>query len=102
MEVPDLEAGIAAAGHELEQAGLHVDRVVGASIGSVVATLHAAGMDAEEIEERLYAEFVRRNPFADWRFPSRSLAKGARVRAALQWWLSCDPSMGGIVMVARR
>jgi hypothetical protein len=26
----------------------------------------------------------------------------ARVRAVLQWWLSCDPSMGGIVMVARR
>lgn len=26
----------------------------------------------------------------------------ARVRAALRWWLSCDPSAGGIVLVARR
>jgi hypothetical protein len=25
-----------------------------------------------------------------------------RVRAAMRWWLSCDPSMGGIVLVARR
>lgn len=80
---------------ELEQAGLNVDRVVGASIGSVVATLHAAGMDAEEIEERLYAEFVRRNPFADWRFPSRSLAKGARVRAALERNLGADAMIEG-------
>jgi hypothetical protein len=24
------------------------------------------------------------------------------VRAAMRWWLSCDPSMGGIVVVARR
>jgi NTE family protein len=68
---------------ELEDQGIHVDRVVGASIGSVVATLHAAGMDGAEMEERLYSEFVRRSPFNDWRVPTTSLAKGARVRAAL-------------------
>lgn len=68
---------------ELADAGLHVDRVVGSSMGAVVAGLHATGMDGAELEERLYLEFVRRNPFADWRVPTRSLARGARVRAAI-------------------
>ncbi|GAA1477076.1 MFS transporter [Nocardioides aestuarii] len=78
---------------ELEAQGLHVDRVAGASIGSVVATLHAAGMGSAEVEERLYAEFVRRSPFADWRLPTRSLAKGQRVRAALVRHLGADATI---------
>ena len=68
---------------ELADSGLHVDRVAGSSIGAVVAALHAHGMDSAELEEVCYAEFVRRNPFGDWRLPAHSLAKGARVRAAL-------------------
>jgi NTE family protein len=80
---------------ELEASGIHVDRVVGVSIGAVVATLHAAGMDGAEVEDRLYAEFVRRNPFSDWRFPSHSLAKGHRVRAALVRHLGADAVIEG-------
>jgi len=80
---------------ELEASGIHVDRVVGVSIGSVVATLHAAGMGGDEVEDRLYAEFVRRNPFSDWRFPSHSLAKGQRVRAGLVRHLGADAVIEG-------
>ena len=49
--------------------GYHVDRVAGSSIGSVVAAIHAIVHDGEELEERCYAEFVRRNPFNDWALP---------------------------------
>ncbi len=68
---------------ELSDAGLSVDRVAGSSIGSVIAALHASGLDGEELEATCYAEFVRRSPFSDWQLPAQSLAKGHRVRAAL-------------------
>jgi predicted acylesterase/phospholipase RssA len=68
----------------LAEAGLHVDRVAGSSIGAIVAALHATGRDGEELEEVCYAEWVRRQPFSDWRLPTRSLAKGQRVRAGMR------------------
>ena len=68
----------------LAEAGLHVDRVAGSSIGAVIAAIHATGRNAEELEELCYAEWVRRKPFSDWRLPTRSLAKGQRVHAAMQ------------------
>ncbi len=68
---------------ELADAGLHVDRVAGSSIGAVVAGLHASEMEGEQLEEVCYAEFVRRKPFSDWRLPTQSLANGGRVRAAM-------------------
>src|SRR6478735_8906280 len=69
---------------ELEDAGLHVDRVTGASIGAVIAGLHAMGNDGAALEEICYAEFVRRRPFSDYRPSGRSLARGHRVRAAME------------------
>ena len=81
---------------ELADSGLHVDRVAGSSIGAVVAALHAYGMDSAELEEVCYAEFVRRNPFGDWRLPSHSLAKGARVRAALVRAFTDDAVLEGL------
>jgi NTE family protein len=68
---------------ELEDAGLHVDRVSGSSIGAVIAGLHASGRVGDELEEVCYAEFVRRRPFSDWTLPSHSLAKGRRMRDGL-------------------
>jgi NTE family protein len=68
---------------ELADAGLHVDRVSGSSIGAVIAALHATGLDGADLEEVCYAEWVRRQPFSDWRLPAQSLAKGRRVRAAM-------------------
>ncbi|WP_223164131.1 MFS transporter [Nocardioides mesophilus] len=69
---------------ELAEAGLHVDRVAGTSVGSLIAAVHASGLDGEALEELCYAELVRRNPFSDWRFPTRSLARGARISDGLQ------------------
>ena len=68
---------------ELEDAGLHVDRVAGSSIGAVIAAVHACGFEGAQMEEMLYGEWVRRKPFSDWRLPSRSLSKGNRVRSAM-------------------
>lgn len=68
---------------ELSEAGLHVDRVAGSSIGAVIAAAHASGLEGEALEDVCYAEFVRRKPFGDWRLPLLSLAKGDRVRAAM-------------------
>ncbi len=68
---------------ELEDAGLHVDRVAGSSIGAIIAGVHASGRDGEDLEEVCYAEFVRRRPFSDWTLPSHSMARGRRMREGL-------------------
>ena len=81
---------------ELEDAGLHVDRVAGSSIGAVIAAVHATGVDGAELEERCYAEYVRRQPFSDWRLPTTSLAKGQRVRSAMVRNLGADSVIEGL------
>lgn len=68
---------------ELEDAGLHVDRVAGSSVGAIIAAVHASGRDGEAMEEAAYAEFVRRRPFSDWTAPTHSLARGRRMREAM-------------------
>ena len=68
---------------ELEDAGLHVDRVAGSSVGAIIAAVHASGRNGEEAEELCYAEFVRRRPFSDWTLPTHSLARGRRMREGL-------------------
>jgi NTE family protein len=68
---------------ELEDAGIHVDRVAGSSVGAIIAGLHASGRDGDELEEICYAEFVRRRPFSDWTLPTHSMAKGRRMHEAL-------------------
>jgi predicted acylesterase/phospholipase RssA len=68
---------------ELEDEGLHVDRIAGSSVGAIVAALYAAGRDGEALEETSYAEFVRRKPFSDWGLPSASLARGRRMHDAV-------------------
>ncbi len=69
---------------ELAAAGVSVDRVAGTSAGSIIAALHALGHDAETIHAICYEEFVRRRPFSDYTLPTVSLAKGRRVRHAVQ------------------
>ena len=69
---------------ELEEAGYPVNRLAGSEHrGSAVATMYGLGMDGEELEERCYAEFVRRNPFNDWTFPTHAMTRGVRVRASI-------------------
>lgn len=81
---------------ELEEAGLHVDRVAGSSIGAVIAAAHATGMDGADLEEQCYLEWVRRQPFSDWRLPTTSFAKGHRVHAALVRALGADTVIEGM------
>ncbi|MGB0099847.1 MAG: MDR family MFS transporter/patatin-like phospholipase family protein [Nocardioides sp.] len=81
---------------ELADAGLHVDRVTGSSIGAVVAALHASGLASDELEDVCYAEWVRRRPFSDWRLPTHSLAKGDRVREALVRAFGADTVLEGL------
>ena len=69
---------------ELAAAGFHVDRVAGASIGSIVAGAYATGMDAATLHEVCYEDFVRSNPIGDYAFPSVSLIKGRRTRSMLR------------------
>jgi EmrB/QacA subfamily drug resistance transporter len=81
---------------ELAEAGVHVDRVAGCSIGAVIAALHATGKDGEEVEDDCYTEFVRRRPFSDYTVQARSLARGQRTRAGLGRTLGADTLIDGL------
>ena len=81
---------------ELEDAGLHVDRLAGASIGAVIAAVYAAGRDGAALEEVCYTEFVRHQPFSDWRLPTQSLSRGRRVRTGLVRALGADEVLEGL------
>ena len=81
---------------ELEDSGIHVDRVAGASVGAIIAAIHALGVDGEELEEICYREFVRRRPFSDYRLPTQSLARGHRVKAAMVRTYGADTVVEGL------
>ena len=68
---------------ELERAGFVVDRFAGCSVGSVVAALFAKGHDAAAVDAICYDEFVRRNPFNDYRLSTVSVARGRKAEAAI-------------------
>ena len=68
---------------ELENAGYIVDRLSGCSVGSVIAALFALGHDAAAVDAICYDEFVRRNPFNDYRLSSVSLTRGRKTEAAI-------------------
>jgi predicted acylesterase/phospholipase RssA len=69
---------------ELTAAGIMVDRVAGASIGSIVAGAWACGLDPQTLHEVHYEDFVRSNPLGDYALPSVSLIKGRRTRSMLR------------------
>ncbi|MGE0818059.1 MAG: MDR family MFS transporter/patatin-like phospholipase family protein [Candidatus Nanopelagicales bacterium] len=69
---------------ELEDAGIHVDRVVGASQGSIMAAVHARGIDARTAIEMCHEEFVRNNPFDDYTLPTAAIVKGRKTEKALR------------------
>lgn len=81
---------------ELEDSGIHVDRVSGASVGAIIAAAHALGVDGETLEEMCYAEFVRRRPFSDYRLPAQSLARGQRVKSAMERTYGHDTVIEGL------
>jgi EmrB/QacA subfamily drug resistance transporter len=75
---------------ELEEAGFEVHRVAGTSLGSVVAAVHALGVDGATLEQVHHDAFVRGNPIGDYTFPSRALTKGRRTPEFLRHYLGTD------------
>jgi NTE family protein len=69
---------------ELQASGIVIDRVGGASMGALIGGMFASGMEPAEIDARVYADWVRRNPVNDYTLPRRSLIRGERVKAVLQ------------------
>jgi NTE family protein len=69
---------------ELLAAGVRIDRIAGCSMGAFIAALFACGLSVDEIEDRIYAEFVRRNPVGDYTFPRVALTRGRRGHAMVQ------------------
>ena len=69
---------------ELEAAGIEVDRVAGASQGSIVAAAYALGIDAQTATDLCYEEFVRNNPYNDYVVPTVSLVRGRKTERALR------------------
>ncbi|HEY7859006.1 MAG TPA: DHA2 family efflux MFS transporter permease subunit [Candidatus Nanopelagicales bacterium] len=68
---------------ELAAAGLRVDRIAGCSLGSVIGSIYATGVDPYTLEQICYAEFVRRNPLGDYALPRAAVLRGHRLDAAL-------------------
>src|SRR5918993_1967959 len=81
---------------ELEDAGLHVDRVAGSSVGGVIAGLHATGVTGDDLGEVCFSELVRRRPFGDYRLSPYSLARGQRVHAGLVRAYGADTVLEGL------
>lgn len=67
----------------LVEAGLPIDRVGGTSMGSLVGSLFALGLDPEEIRERCRTELCDRNPFNDYTVPRYGLIKARKAEAML-------------------
>ncbi len=81
---------------ELEDAGLHVDRVAGSSVGAIIAGLYATGVTGDELEEVCFSELVRRRPFGDYRLSPYSLARGQRVHTGLVRAYGADTVLEGL------
>jgi NTE family protein len=68
---------------ELEAAGVHIDRVAGSSFGALIGAMYATGRSPREIDAVCYDGLVRRNPLNDYTVPTRGLARGAKMQAAI-------------------
>lgn len=68
---------------ELLTAGVTIDRVGGCSMGALVGALFATGLGPDEIEAKLRAELVERNPMNDYTIPLAALVRGRKAEAML-------------------
>jgi EmrB/QacA subfamily drug resistance transporter len=69
---------------ELMAAGITIDRVMGVSMGAFVGALFAMGLNADEMDECCFEEWVQRRPLSDYTIPRHSLIRGERFRSMLQ------------------
>jgi hypothetical protein len=68
----------------LEDAGIEVDRIAGTSTGALIAALYATGLSAAEVDGRVFAELVQRQPFGGLRLSRVSLSAGKRRMAMVR------------------
>ncbi|HTO40873.1 MAG TPA: patatin-like phospholipase family protein [Rhizomicrobium sp.] len=68
----------------LQEAGVPIDHMGGASMGAIVAAGLAMEWSVEEMTERLRAAFVTSNPLSDYTFPLIALVRGRKVTRLLQ------------------
>jgi predicted acylesterase/phospholipase RssA len=68
----------------LEEAGIHVDRVAGTSMGAAIAGLFASRSNAAEVDAMVYEMGVRDNPVSDYTVPTKGLVRGRKTAAALE------------------
>ena len=68
---------------ELLAAGIQIDRVAGVSMGAFIGGMVALGMDADEIDARVYEEWIRRRPLSDYTLPRHSLIRGHKAEQML-------------------
>lgn len=69
---------------ELRDAGITIGRVAGCSMGAYLAALVAMDLAPEEVDARVYEEWVYRNPTGDWTLPRHALTSGRRGLAMLR------------------
>jgi len=69
---------------ELRSAGVHIDRVAGVSLGSLVAAATAAEYSSEGMYAAFEQNFVRTNPTRDYVPPTYSMLRGLKVRKLLE------------------
>lgn len=72
------------------EAGVPIDWVGGASIGSAIGALVALGHDAGKMQEVCRRVFVDENPLGDYTLPLISLVRGRRLARQLDEYLGSD------------
>lgn len=68
---------------ELAGAGVEIDRIAGVSMGAFIGALYAQELSVEEVDARIYEEFIRRRPLGDYNVPRVSLSRGERAKRML-------------------
>lgn len=68
----------------LDREGIPVDVIGGTSMGSIIASLYAAGMEVTELTRTVRREWVRKNPLNDYTFPRAALIRGRRAERVIQ------------------
>ena len=67
----------------IEEMGLAIDFIGGASMGAIIAACQAHGWSYKEIEDRVRHSFVASNPLSDYTLPLISLVRGHKVERLL-------------------
>jgi NTE family protein len=68
----------------LLEAGVQIDRVGGCSMGALIGSQFAMGLDPDAIRDNCAAELIERNPMGDYTLPLVSLVRGLRAKAMVQ------------------